>query len=503
MPPPVGEIKRLVSLIDRGDADGFFYPQETDNTVFQPNFKAYHNFAQETIELPYTGAATWGQRITFTLPFPWLGDCLNWVAIRFNPSSWLPGDVIQGLQQPAPARWTYTDVSGAWTWCAALGSSAIQLVELEINGLVVEQWSGDWINVWSRLYLDGSRGTGWRDSVVGALDTTTTAAPALASGQPVFIDSHTEPVEFNSTGTTLPTEDGEVYAYFPFWFARNRNAAFPLASVQGENVRFHITFRPFKEVVRRIGLPLGCDETMLGSQIAFTNNDSAIPDSYVAQIRLVQPNFNSAVLMCGFTHLEGELRKAYIHNVHEYLIEPVITLPFTEPLKYLTSAADADTITISLPLEASNGPVRSIVWFLRRKAVARYNSWTNYGAYLENEIDPVYKPQRSLMTRAVLRVGAVVWADQDENWWRARGAIAFPGGIQVYNSYIYAYNFAQEPAAFGPSGSINTSRAEMRLDLTVSQPTGVDDKEWEVQVFVLSHNWMRFQNGMAELVFSD
>jgi hypothetical protein len=50
---------------------------------------------------------------------------------------------------------------------------------------------------------------------------------------------------------------------------------------------------------------------------------------------------------------------------------------------------------------------------------------------------------------------------------------------------------------------MNASRAEMRLDLTVAPPVGVDNAEWTVEVYVVSHNWMRFQNGMAERVFSD
>lgn len=497
---PVGEMKRLVSLVDRGAADSIFYPQDAESTVFQPDFKAYHNFTQETIELPYTGAATWGQRITFTLPFPWLGDCLNWLAIRFQPTSWLPGDVQQGLQQSVPRRWSYNDVPNTWTWANALGSSAIALVEMEVNGLVIERWSGDWIEVWQRLYLDPSRSTSWKDSIVGTADTVDNPYGAT------FFDAPNELINtatFNTNKTVLPTEDGQVYSFFPFWFARRRNAAFPLASIEGNSVRFHITFRQFSEVIRRVSVPRTCDETMLGTSIVLTSNDISIPEQYTANLSSTVPNFNDAVLVCGFTQLDGDLRKAYIQNPHECLIEPVLNIPFTEPLKYLSSTTDADTITVSLPLEAVNGPVREVVWFLRRKAAYKFNSWTNYGAYLENEIDPIYKPQRPLLTRAVLRVGAVVWADEEELWWRARGALNHTGGVQVYNSYVYAYNFADKPAQFGPSGSMNATRAEMRLDLTVSQPAGVDDKEWEVQVFVLTHNWMRFQNGMAEVLFRD
>ena len=100
MPKPVGELKKLVSLVDRGDADEFLYPAANDRTVFQQDFKSYHNFSQETIELPYTGAADWGQRITFTMPYPWLGDCLSWIAIRFSPNTWLSDEAVIGLSNP-------------------------------------------------------------------------------------------------------------------------------------------------------------------------------------------------------------------------------------------------------------------------------------------------------------------------------------------------------------------------------------------------------------------
>ena len=115
-----GRMRRLVSLVDRGNQDEYFYPENTTHTVFQPNFEPYHNFAQETVELPYTGAANWGQRITFQLPFPWTGDCLSWVALRIVPESWLPTEVINGLLANVPYQWKYKDLSGAWTWANSM-----------------------------------------------------------------------------------------------------------------------------------------------------------------------------------------------------------------------------------------------------------------------------------------------------------------------------------------------------------------------------------------------
>lgn len=507
---PIGEMKRLVTLVDRGDADQYFYPAGTQETAFLPNFKPYHNFAQEIVELPYTGAAAWGQRITFALPFPWMGDCLNWVALRFRPQHWLPGDMVSKLLQPNPRRWIYATQTDEWMWASNLGSSAIALVEMEVNGTVVEQWSGDWIDIWQRVYMDSSRAAGWRDSVSGTVPRETVSVGSVFYDNPS--GSAAPSGALLNEQTILPTEDGNVYAFLPFWFARRRNAAFPIASIQGGSnsgggssggVRFHITLRKFDEVVRRVSMPRLCDESPLGQTFYLINRDTDIDLIEQVDVGGLVPQLAEASILCHFTHLEGELRDAYIHKTHQTLIEPVINISFSEPLKYAVNAGSGDTITVSLPLEAANGPVREIIWFLRRKDAYKYNSRTNYGAYLEGEVDSVFKPQRSLLTKAVLRVGSVVWADKDERWWRSRGSLQHSGSTGLFSSYIYAYSFADYPERFGPSGSMNASRAEMRLDLTVAPPTGVDNTEWTVEVYVVSHNWMRFQNGMAERVFSD
>jgi len=503
MPNPVGEMKRLVTLVDRGDADQYFYPADAKETAFLPNFKPYHNFAQEIVELPYTGAAAWGQRITFTLPFPWMGDCLNWVALRFRPQHWLPGDTVNKLLQPNPRRWDYATPTDTWMWTSNLGSAAIALVEMEVNGTVVEQWSGDWIDIWSRIYMDSSRNSGWRDSISGTLP----REPTVSNAGLFFDNPSGEAaplVGFLNEQTVMPTEDGSVYAYLPFWFARRRNAAFPIVAIQGVGgVRFHITLRKFDEVVRRVTVPRLCDESPLGQTIYLINRDTEIDLLESVEIGVAAPQLTEATILCNFTHIEGALREAYIQTTHQALIEPVINISFSEPLKYAINVGSADTITVSLPLEAANGPVREVIWFLRRKAAYKFNSRTNYGAYLEDEVDPVFKPQRPLMTKAVLRVGAVIWADKEERWWRSRGSLQHSGSIGMFGTYIYAYSFADYPERFGPTGSMNASRAEMRLDLTVLPPSGVDNTEWEVEVYVVSHNWMRFQNGLAERVFTD
>jgi hypothetical protein len=216
------------------------------------------------------------------------------------------------------------------------------------------------------------------------------------------------------------------------------------------------------------------------------------------------PGFEQADIVCGVSHIDGELREAYIKAPNEILMSPVVESDFSEPLKYVVNTSSEGTLRIQLPLTTGNGPIKQLVFFLRRKAaVEQYREYNNYSATLTAEADPVWNPVRPLLVHAQLQVGTAVWADEEEKWWRVASNILLPGGIRASGNYIYGYNFAEKPADFNPSGSVNASRVDMRLLLTVAPPGGTSDAEWSVHVFLVGTNWIRFQNGLANLVFMD
>jgi Major capsid protein N-terminus len=471
---PVGDMKKIVSLVDRGAFDNIVYPQDATTTVFQPAFRPYHNFTQDVTVWPFAGAAEWGKRITFTVPWPWQTDLISWVALRLKPFHWLPADAYNHLY--VTQDWKYFDASRGrdeWVWAKSLGSVAIAKAELEVDGVIVEQWSGDWSDVWRRASLDPSKGIGADDAMFGI------------------------------GGGPTPTEDGYVYCYLPFWFSRWTNTAFPLVSTE-RPVRIHITLRPFTEVVRHAGADKSsCDETPLGQ--TFQVRDLTVPVGagvrrQTVTVGLAVPTMEVAELVCGTAMIDGELRKAYRDAPHEIMMNPVVEMAFSEPLKYLVGVPNGDTVTIGLPLTAANGPLRQIFWFLRRKDVANRCDWTNYSATLEGEVDTIFNPRRPLLRSAQLLVGTAVWVDQDEAWWRSQGALPLAGGYRVAGGYVYAYNFTEKPNSFAPAGSLNASRVDLRLNLVVEAPVGA---EWEVVVFFVGTNWMRFQNGLPNLLFMD
>ena len=479
MSKPVGELKKVVSLVDRTDFDEYVYPLDTRTTEFLPNFQSYHPCTQETVVWPFAGSPNWGQRVTLTVPWPWQGDFLHSITLRLKPNSWLPKLAQQHLG-PELADWLPVPNANAfWIWANSLGTIAIELAEMEVNGVIVEQFSGDWIDVWASTMRDGSSSIP-TDEMMGSY--------ASLSMQ-----------------NFIPSEDGYIYCPLPFWFSKHVHTAFPLLSCsQLTSVKFHITLRPFSAVIRKLVNPKTCDETPCGKLLQIRNYYSILfSNLQILQIDPSIPSFETADFLCGISHIDGDLRKSYISSAHEILMSSVAETSFSEPLKYVVNTVAGNRIRIGLPILA-NGPITQLVFFLRRKAsVELYNDYTNYSGLLENEVDPIWNPLRPLLVRAQLMVGTAIWADEDETWWRASSNTLLPGGIRGYGKFIYGYNFAERPDEFSPSGSLNMSRADIRLNLTVESPVSAYNTEWSVSLFVIGSNWMRFQEGIANQVFMD
>ena len=123
---------------------------------------------------------------------------------------------------------------------------------------------------------------------------------------------------------------------------------------------------------------------------------------------------------------------------------------------------------------------------------------------LEREYDATYNPFTPLLKRAVLQVNGTTLCDASEEYYRQLIAKKHKGGIVPYNRYIYGYAFAEHPSEHQPSGSLNASRLHnIRLTLEVNPPKSIYNTGWEVKVFCIGLNWLRFENGICNKLFTD
>jgi hypothetical protein len=258
-------------------------------------------------------------------------------------------------------------------------------------------------------------------------------------------------------------------------------------------VRIEVTLRPFSECVRIAGgVRPSCNATPLGQTFSISGQ------SVVATT--LTPTFLDARLVTYGVLTDGKLHEALIKAPYEKLFRELMKFSFSEPKRYLVNSGGG-VVRLQLPLEV-NGPLEEIIWIIRRKAVAVNNEWTNYSNTLESEYDPVYRPFKSMLKYGEVQVNGISLIEAEGDYFRRNLARNHKGGIVAYNSFIYGYTFANEPGSYTPSGWINASRtADVRLRLDIVPPNGSEDLEFEVFVYCIGINWVRFQNGLVNKLF--
>lgn len=473
---PGGDITTLLDLADRDEEDNDFFPLDTQMTAFTRSPDRRNTpFVPVVQDFPFRGPASYGQRFTFDVGSLPSGDLMLGTAIQIELSHWL--DLTTQLNI-ASGNYTYADSNTAFFFANSIGSCLIEKAELEIDGVTIESIDGDFISVFTNLNSELNSQFGLATDSLGL----------------VYIPDLLE----WDTRRNYPVEDGNIFCLLPFFFMRNRmRESLPMVALKEGSTKIHVTFRPFDQVIRqRRGYRDTCNSTPLGTNVAF--------NSTTVKITEVVPDFQQVKLITYGAYLDGMERNKMLREPFEHLIREVQTFSFDEPLKYAISKSSNDTVTIQLPIEA-NHPLEEIIWFVRRKEVANNNEWTNYSSVLEREYDATFNPFTPLLKRAVLQVNGQTVCDAPEVYYRQLISNHHKGGFISYRRFIYGYPFANHPSEeHQPSGSMNASRVQnLRLTLEVQQPSSQYSLGWEVKVFCVGLNWLKFENGICNRLFTD
>ena len=216
----------------------------------------------------------------------------------------------------------------------------------------------------------------------------------------------------------------------------------------------------------------------------------------------VPPQFQDCRLVTYGMLVDGKLRHALLKAPFERMYRDVATFRFSEPKKYVVNTPAAGLVRLQLPLEI-NGPVEELFWFIRRKAVNINNEWNNYSNRLESEYAEPFHPFESMLAGASIQVNGSTIIQENGEFFRRQVAQRHRGGIVAYTNFVYGYTFAETPARHNPTGWMNASRtSDIRIRMDIKPPGGDEDLEFEVVVFALTLNWVRFENGIANKVFS-
>lgn len=500
---PRGDITTVLDLTDRDSQDNTYFPLDTEESWFhRGDIKTIYPSSVSIQEFTQRGPADWGKKFSFEIGSLPAGDLLQAVILQFELDSWYKGHIVTQLYNGTITTDLINYENEYWTYINSLGTSIIEYAEFIVGDTTIERITGDFIKIFYNTYADINNLIGISSDATGTIPFSYLSSPSVLE------------TEFNPN-RPFPTESGKFFCILPFFFLRTKlSEVFPLLSCNEGSVRIDVKLRPFNQVVRKyIGYRQNCDDVPLGKSVTFISTETQEP--IVSNTLDCPPAFRDFRILtyCGL--ITGSLREKFLHKPFEQMVKIVQTFNFEEPLKYLVSKPNpnSDTVEIQLPLEL-NHPVVEIVWVFRRKAVLINNEWANFSPAISLETNPkkIYPPW---LDHASIRLNGSELISADGNWFREHISSLHKGGFISYASYTYGYSFASYPDQHQPSGTANMSRTtSISLNLRVNtpivkqlNPSAVFDPNtvggWEVFVYAIHYNWIRFENGICNRIFSD
>jgi hypothetical protein len=357
-------------------------------TFFKVVYRRHTNFSMEAIEQTFNGTASLGSSVTATISRN--GDLVHRMYLQYNPDTCL-GTLVANKD-----------------FANNFSHNLIKDVELEIGGQRIDRHYGHWLQVFSELTENNTKG---ESAAVGTTGTEPT------SGATLF-----QKMTFNHTGLDNMTSAAAVaptFASVPlqFWFCRNPGLALPLIALQYHEVKVKVTFGVFKDAMETGGVS---DDTF---------------------------DLSTHKLWCDYIYLDTDERRRFAQVSHEYLIEQLqfeektdtkFTLNFNHPVKEIIWTSPATTPVTAIEHGAANSAA---------PGAGNYHLKLNgHDRFAERDIRYFTRTQ--------------VWQHHT----------GF-GGTCVKDS-IAVYSFALKPEEHQPSGTCNFSRIDnAELNTTASSQT--------------------------------
>ena len=403
----------LMQLVAYGAQD-IYLTGNPQITFFKVVYRRHTNFAVESIEQTINGSVGSSSKVSVTVARN--GDLLSRVYIQLKGNT--------GSNTPN-------------------GFDAIDYVEVEVGGQVIDKHYGAWMKIWCDLTHGADKKAMLNAMLCNGKDCGCGGA-AGAEG----------------TLQTIPLQ---------FWFCRNPGLALPLIALQYHEVKLNIKF---------CGITAGASAEVWCDYI-FLDTDERRRFAQVSHEYLIeQVQYNNGA------DINSAVNLRFNHPVKELVWQAVV--PGTGCCGAAASTADICDVVLQL-----NGHDRF------RKRSGEYFSVTQRYEH--------HTGAASTVDVAATIAAAIV--SPNDGGAALVAALAAAGAKKtnecVDAGTVYCYSFALKPEEHQPSGTCNFSRidnAVMQVSLTSSTPAATAKK---LDVYAVNYNVLRIMSGMGGLAYSN
>lgn len=217
-------------------------------TFFKSVYQKYHNFAQESISLPFDRNINWvNSESVVTCEMKRYGQLLHKMCVTMTLPS-LKFTTTGNDEDEINKRYIYQA-----KWVPYIGTALIKTAELFIGGVLIQTLTGEWIHTYYHTHSDSNERRAYQ-SLIGHID------DLVGTREPNIEHAFTNP------GRTI---------HIPLPFLCDETvSAIPLVALQFAKVEVRVTFRALNEVLlirrREVVAPRCTNISISGAEV--TNN---------------------------------------------------------------------------------------------------------------------------------------------------------------------------------------------------------------------------------------
>ena len=404
-----------------------------DITYFQKRFNRHTKFALELMDNTFDGVVDFGSTSRCTIQRR--GDLIRNIYLRIE----------------LPPLNTAPRSSGSVGYCDSVGHSIIEHADLIIGGQTIERITGEYMEIFTEMFVPDSQQFAIRD-VVGKTYDRTGLGPASTD--------HT--VTDNFFGTYPRT----FIVNLPFYFNRSDSLSIPLCALTRQDVEVEIKFRPLDEVI-------------------------VTPDA-TAPMETTVGNVVKASLPVEYVFLGDEEKGLFVKSSLDYVITQ---------LQLSRTEMEANLLSKTLRLRFIN-PVKELYLVIqdKDKAAANVVSPGNDRLNYKNDLNTSNPLHHQLSTLSLKFNNEVMISGDVADALYLHDIEPMNHHSRVPRRLLYNYSFALDPENYLPTGQVNMSRINNKL-LTINTPSPSKDRD--VRVYAKSINILRIRDGLAGLLFID
>ena len=371
----------LLNLISYGNQN-IILNGNPSKTFFKSVYAKYSNFGLQNIRIDFNGQKTLklNEDSHFSFKIPRNAELLMDSYLVFNiPDIWspiMPPTSMYDVWKPYHFR-----------WIEYLGTNIIKKLTLSIGGLVIQSFSGQYIQNMVERDFDKTKKELFYKMIGMTNDIHDPSTYNKINQYPnnFYI---TSPPGKKNVGPEPAIRGRKIYVPLHFWFSYSSKMALPLVCLQYSEVTIDITLRPINDLFRINDVSLTKSDGFVEQGIRPNVNNEK--HSFY---RFIQPPPNELLreedyanksylwdtdvhLICKYCFLSEEEATVFAKNEQNYLIKDVKediypNIVGTKRIKILT-----------------NGMASSWMWYFQRNDINLRNEWSNYTNWPYNNIVP-------------------------------------------------------------------------------------------------------------------